>query len=134
MDVEDKDPEGEDYELLQLRWNIDRMRGDAYACMVVFFGMIPIFSIIAQYKDKATNKVFILQMLLAAIILATWSMWRYLLGKAHREYTRHFNLSGSPDPHSTGTIFDFPFQKRVLNASLSVAVLNILLSWALRYL
>lgn len=120
--------------LLQIRWNIDRLRGDAYAAVVIFFSATSLLPVAVQKTNMTTLEFIIIHVVIAAIAICSWIWWFKVQQSAQREHTRHFNLSGRPDPYSIAPIFEFVFQDRVLYASLASMAFVDLITWLVRLL
>ncbi len=120
--------------LLQIRWNIDRLRGDAYAAVVIFFSATSLLPVVFQKTNMIIFEFIITQVVIAAIAICSWLWWLKVQRSAQREHTRHFNLSGRPDPYSIAPIFEFVFRDRVLYASLASMAFVGLITWFVRLL
>ncbi len=134
MSVISDDKREKEEALLQMRWNLDRLRGDAYAAVVIFFSATSLLPAVFQKNNKSILGLAIIQAAIATIAICAWFWWLKVLRSAQREHTRHFNLSGRPDPYSIAPIFEFVFQDRVLYASLASMVFVGLITWVVQLL
>lgn len=114
--------------LLQLRWELDNLRSNAYSAIVILVTASSISPVIA-FSKKLSPIIFLLQILMILAITSSWLLWGKFSGHAQNLYTMHFNKSKGPDPFQFAPIIEVIFQDKVRYASLFGAICHVGIPW-----
>lgn len=114
--------------LLQLRWELDNLRSNSYATIIIFLSACATSPVIA-FSQKTSSIALLLQILLLSSMIVSWIMWGKFSAQARNLHTKHFNKSKGPDPFRLTPIVEVIFQNKIRYASLCGAICHVCISW-----